>query len=172
MRKKNEFCQIAPEDIKDNPFEAIGSDWMLITAGNLSGYNMMTASWGAWGILWHKPVCFCFLRPHRYTYEFMEKADYFTLSYFDKKYKKALNICGAKSGRDIDKAAVCGLTPLEGDNGSVYFQEARMVLILKKIYFQDINPENFLEAQINDNYPKKDYHRMYAGEVIKCLLKK
>ncbi|MFH1692024.1 MAG: flavin reductase [Candidatus Omnitrophota bacterium] len=166
------FKEIKPQEIPDNPFEAIGTGWMLITAGNLKKYNMMTASWGGWGVLWHKNICFCVVRPGRYTYAFLEKADYFTLSYFDSQHKGKLEFCGAKSGRDVDKMKLAGLTPVEGLNGSVYFQEARLVIVCKKIYYQQINPENFLEASIENNYPNKDYHRMYVGEVLNCLLEK
>ncbi|HAJ56393.1 MAG TPA: flavin reductase [Candidatus Omnitrophica bacterium] len=172
MKKEKSFKAISPESIEANPFKAIGSDWMLVAAGTPSDFNMMTASWGGWGVLWHRPVCFCVVRPNRYTYDFMERSDYFTFSYFDKKYKKALNLCGTRSGRDVDKVESTGLTP-EGYGGTcVYFKEASLVVVLKKIYFQDIEPENFLDSKIADNYPKKDYHRMYIGEVVKCLLKK
>lgn len=171
MKGRGTFKIIKPEDIKDNPFKTIGTEWMLITAGMFEKYNMMTASWGGWGILWHMPVCFCVVRPHRYTFEFMEKASYFTLSTFDKKYKKTLDFCGAKSGRDVDKTSATGLTPVKDSSGAVYFQEARLAIVLKKIYFQDIDPAHFLDPKIEDNYPKKDYHRMYIGKVVKCLIK-
>lgn len=169
MKKSKDFKVVKPESIKDNPFQAIGTDWMLLCAGTMKKFNMMTASWGGWGILWHKPVCFCVVRPGRYTYGFMEKHGYFTLSYFDKKYKKALDFCGTKSGRDMDKATASGLTPVEDATGAVYFKEARLVIVLKKIYFQEIEPKNFLDPKIEDNYPNKDYHRLYVGEVVKCL---
>ncbi len=165
------FKEVQPQDIKDNPFRVIGTDWMLITAGTLKKYNMMTASWGGWGVLWHKNVCFCVVRPGRYTYEFMEQADYFTLSYFDGTHKEKMKFCGANSGRDVDKMRLAGLTPAESTPGCVYFQEARLVIICKKIYFQQIAPENFLDKHIEDNYPQKDYHRMYVGEVTRCFVK-
>ena len=166
---KKDLKEIKPEAIKDNPFYAIGQEWMLITAGSKPKFNMMTASWGGWGVLWHRPICFCVVRPGRYTYEFMEKATHFTLSYFGKKYKKALELCGTKSGRDVDKVKATGLTPIKDKKGCVYFKEARLVIMLKKIYFQQIDPGHFLDPKINENYPKKDYHRMYVGEVVKCL---
>jgi flavin reductase (DIM6/NTAB) family NADH-FMN oxidoreductase RutF len=165
------FTALGPLQIKDNPFKLIGADWMLITAGDKKKFNMMTASWGGCGVLWNKNVCFCFIRPVRYTYEFMERAENFTLSFFDKKYKSVLELCGAKSGRDIDKAKETGLTPVYEGQASVYFQEARLVIVCKKIYFSQIDPKNFLEASIEENYPKKDYHRMYVGSIIKVLQK-
>lgn len=165
------FRQIKPEDIKDNPFQAIGQDWMMILAGEPGKFNMMTASWGGWGVLWHKPAAFCFIRPQRYTYEFMEKAENYSLNFFDQKYKKALELCGSKSGREINKPKESGLTTQTDKSGALYFSEARLVLVCKKIYYQQILPANFLDESIQENYPKKDYHRMYVGQVLSVLEK-
>lgn len=166
-----EFKEIKPEQIRDNVFSLIGSDWMLITSGTLESYNFMTASWGGFGVLWGKKICFCVIRPHRYTYSFMEKSSFFTLSFFDEKYRSVLNFCGTKSGRNVNKAKATGLTLIKGTLDDVYFAEARLVLECKKNYFQDIDPNNFIDATIDENYPKKDYHRMYIGEIIKCFMR-
>ena len=134
-------------------------------------YNTMTASWGAMGELWNKDVCFCFIRPQRYTYEFTEKNELFTLSFFGEEYRKALSFCGRNSGRDCDKAKETGLTPIEVD-GSVSFEESEIIIVLKKIAYQDIKPEGFIDESIDEkNYPQKDYHRMYIGEVVSCYVK-
>jgi len=143
---------------------------MLITAGDDKGFNTMTASWGGLGVLWNKSVAFTFIRKQRYTYEFTEDNDLFTLCFFDEDYRNALSICGSKSGRDIDKVKETGLTPVHID-GTTYFDEARLVLVCKKQYFQDIDPKNFLNADIEKNYPAKDYHRMYIGEIVKVLVR-
>lgn len=164
------FIEIKPEQFTDNTFKLIGADWMLITAGTLDSYNTMTASWGGFGILWNKNVCFCVVRPTRHTYNFIEKSGAFSLSFFDDKYRKALQFCGSHSGRDVDKAASTGLTPVAGDNGTVYFNEARLVIECKKLYFQDIDPKNFIDIALDKNYPLKDYHRMYIGEISKSFL--
>lgn len=164
------FVEIRPDEIKDNPIRLIGKEWMLLTAGSPDRFNTMTASWGTLGEMWAKPVCFCFVRPQRYTYEFMEKDDGFTLSFFGQKYKPQLNFCGSRSGREIDKVAECGFTPRPSENGSVFFDEARLVLECRKLYFQDLDPANFLDDSIIKNYPKKDYHRMYVGEITRALL--
>ena len=140
---------------------------MLITAGNIDKYNMMTASWGGFGILWDMEVCFCFIRPTRYTYNFMEKETYFTICFFDEEHRDVLDFCGTKSGRDINKMSYDKLTPYTGSMGNVYFTEARMIIECRKIYFQDIDPGNFLKPGIGKNYPIKDYHRLYIGEIIK-----
>ncbi|GAI13637.1 unnamed protein product, partial [marine sediment metagenome] len=108
----NKFQAIAPEDINDNVFKLIGSDWMLVTAGTPGSFNTMTAAWGGWGVLWTRNICFCVIRPSRYTYQFAEKATGYTLCFFEEKYRKVLEFCGSKSGRDVDKIAETGLTPV------------------------------------------------------------
>jgi flavin reductase (DIM6/NTAB) family NADH-FMN oxidoreductase RutF len=162
------FSEIRAELLTDNPFKLIGKDWMLITAGAPEKFNTMTASWGGLGVLWERTVAFCFIRPTRYTYEFVERSRTFTLSFFEEKHRKALSFCGSHSGRDRDKIREAGLTPVK-DEGYVYFKEARLVLACRKLYFQDISPDRFLEEKISDLYPQKDYHRMYVGEIVQCL---
>lgn len=164
------FKEITPVEITDNMIHLIGKEWMLITAGTPGHFNTMTASWGAMGELWLKPVCFCFVRPQRYTYEFMEKRDAFTLSFFDERYKPQLNFCGSRTGRETDKADECGFTPVAAENGSVYFEQARLVIECRKLYFQDLDPVNFLDPVIMKNYPQKDFHRMYVGEITRTLV--
>jgi flavin reductase (DIM6/NTAB) family NADH-FMN oxidoreductase RutF len=162
--------EIGPEDLPDNPFTLIGTDWMLITAGAPERFNTMTASWGGLGVLWDRKACFIFVRPTRHTFHFLESAGTFTLSFFEERYRPALRFCGTRSGRDTDKIAGSGLTPA-GAGGSVWFREARLVMVCRKLYFQDLGPERFLDPRIADLYPKKDYHRMYVGEIERCLLK-
>lgn len=145
---KDLFKEISPESITDNPFKLIGKDWMLITAGAMSGFNTMTASWGGVGVLWGRNVCFCFIRPVRHTFQFMEKAGQFTLSFFTEDHRKALNFCGANSGRSVDKPKACGLTPQETADGMVSFKEARMIFECKKLYFHDFDPARFIDPAI------------------------
>jgi flavin reductase (DIM6/NTAB) family NADH-FMN oxidoreductase RutF len=164
------FIQIGPEQIEDNPFKLIGGDWMLITAGTFNKCNTMTASWGGLGVLWDKHVVFCFIRPSRYTFEFVERHPVFTLSFFDASYRPVLEFCGSQSGRHVNKIERCGLTPVEAANGSVYFQEARLVLECRKLYYQDIDPNAFMAQTLNAIYPEKDYHRMYIGEIERVWL--
>ncbi len=166
-----ELHPIDPCLIKDNTFKLIGTDWMLVTAGSIKSFNTMTASWGAFGELWNKKICICFVRPVRHTYSFMEKSDYYTLSFFDEQHRDVLKLCGTKSGRDVDKVAATGITPVAAESGAVYFSQARLVLECRKIYTHDLNPDNFIDPKIHDEYPEKDYHRMYVGEVVRCLMK-
>ena len=156
--------------LQENMFKAIGSDWMLVTSGNSQNFNTMTASWGGIGILWNKNVSFVFIRPQRYTFEFMEKNEYYSLSFFDKKYKSALTFCGTNSGKNVDKIEKTGLTPNFSES-SPYFDEAKMIIICKKIYTDFIKPEAFIDKTLEKNYKDKDYHKMYVGEIVKVLVK-
>lgn len=166
------FNEMNPRGFNENTFKMWAEDWTLITAGAPDSYNTMTAAWGGFGVLWNKNVCWCVIRPVRYTYEFMERAECFTLSFFEEKYRGALDLCGNKSGREIDKAAAAGITPIPGKlTGTTAFAEARMILECRKIYFQDLEPGNFIEKEIDAHYPRKDYHRMYFGEIVNCLIK-
>jgi flavin reductase (DIM6/NTAB) family NADH-FMN oxidoreductase RutF len=160
--------QIDPEDIKENVFKLIGKDWMLITAGVPDRFNTMTASWGGLGVLWEKKVCFSVVRPTRYTYKFLEESATYTLSFFSDEFREALTICGTKSGRDIDKVRESGLTPTF-DGSAISFKEARLVFECRKLYFQDIVPTNFMDSGLERYYPEKDYHRLYVGEIVRCL---
>ncbi|MEI8049221.1 MAG: flavin reductase [Bacteroidota bacterium] len=164
----NDFQKIEPQDINQNPFKLIDDDWFLLSAGNLETFNTMTASWGGMGVLWNKPVVFCFVRPQRYTYKFMESNELFTMSFFSESHREALNLCGKASGRQTDKMKATGLKPIESPGGSVFYEQARLMLECRKLYFSDIDPAHFLLDKINANYPKKDYHRMYIGEIISC----
>ena len=159
------ITSISPEQMKDNPFKLTGTDWFLLTAGTLESFNMLTAGWGGFGVLWDRNVCYTFVRQTRYTYEFIEKNDLFTMSFFPEDYKKALAFCGANSGRDVNKVEKTGLTPVALDSGAVYFEEARMVIECRKIYHQDIDPNNFHISDIHDFYGLNDFHRMYVGEI-------
>jgi len=162
------FNALNLEALPDNIFKLISKDWMLITAGSLNHYNTMTANWGGLGHLWKRHVCFVFVRPQRYTYQFMEAAPTFSLTFFAERYRSALELCGSRSGRDLDKAAACGLTPIEITPGITSFAEARLILECKKIYAQDIDPARFIDPSIAEIYPSQDYHRMYIGEILLC----
>ncbi len=171
IRTEENFDIIDLEGITENVFKMIDKDWMLVTAGNMQSLNTMTASWGGLGILWHKRVAIIFVRPTRFTYQFMEEEDIFSLSFFGGNYREALNLCGTQSGRDINKVEKAGLTPAIRESGGIFFQESSLVFICKKLYFDDLKPDHFLDPTIEDNYPKKDYHRMYIGEIIEALRK-
>lgn len=165
------FREIFPNDVEDNPFTLIGKDWMLITAGDEKKHNTMTASWGGVGVLWNKPVSTIYIRPQRYTLQFVEESEYYSLCFFDEEYRSALNFCGTKSGRDCDKDKETGFTPLF-DREAPYYEQARLVFICRKLYRQDLMAESFLDEQtLSRNYPAMDLHRMFIGEIVTVLEK-
>lgn len=166
------FKKLEPDSLNENVFTLIDKKWFLLTAGDKDSYNTMTASWGGLGILWNRRVAFCFVRPTRHTYTFMETSDYFTMSFFlDPAARSILNYCGKYSGRDVNKIEATGLVPLHNQRGTVYFEQADLILECRKIYSDLIKPEAFLDDIIEKHYPQNDYHRMYIGEIIECLVK-
>ncbi len=156
-------------DLLLKPFSTIGQEWMLITAGNgtkREEWNTMTASWGSFGVFWNKNTVTCVIRPTRYTWQFVEREALITFSFFTPAMKKALQICGSTTGANTDKAAAAGVTPVLLEKGAVGFKEAALNIVCRKIYAQDIEPANFIEKSLDENYPKKDYHRMYINEIV------
>ncbi len=163
------FVTRRPEEMAGNPFSMIGDEWMLITAGDEKKCNTMTADWGGLGVVWNKPVSFIFVRPQRYTYQFVEAQPGYTLSFFDAEWKKQMAYLGTASGRDEDKIAKAGLT-LAFSDGLPYFEEARLVLVCRKLYRQDLRQDCFVDtATDRASYPERDYHRLYVGEVLRVL---
>ena len=153
------------------PLYKIDKEWALLTCGKKEKFNMMTISWGGLGTLWHKPIATIYVRPNRYTNEFIENNDYFTLSFYDEEYKKDLGFLGSKSGRDIDKISYTNLTPEIIDNG-ITFKEANLTIVCKKIYFQDLDIKNIPQTEIDRFYNNEPVHRMYIGEVIDIIDKR
>lgn len=164
----NNFKEIKPDMIKKNPFQAIGKDWMLVTAGNTEKMNAMTASWGGLGVMFGKNVAFTVIRPQRYTKEFIDREESFSLCFFDKKYRNVLNYFGTVSGRDEDKIANSGLTTAFYDN-TPYFAEANTVLICKKLFVQPLDKNTLIDDKIASWYPQKDYHTLYISEIVNVL---
>lgn len=157
------------------PFDKVNLDvfqlWkdsLLLTAGeNESGrFNTMTIGWGSLGVMWGMPIAMVVVRPSRYTYGFMEKSPSFTITAFDARYKEALAIMGSKSGRDLDKVAVTGLTPLQSLKISAPgFEEARLIFECEKIYADDLNVEA-MDPSTLKHYANGDFHRIYLGKVV------
>ena len=153
----------------DPIFHRIGSDWMLISASDGERVNTMTASWGCCGVLWSKPIAVCFIRPQRHTFSIIEGATHFSLAFFDGEEREALRYCGKYSGRDGDKFKGAGLTCLQTEDGIPYPKEAKKVLICKKIYVDHIKEDGFLDPSLLSNYPEKDYHGVFVGEIVACI---
>ena len=181
--ESKEFKKIDPKEIPGNPIKKMDEEWMLITAGNSESYNTMTASWGSLGELWSKPVATCYIRPERYTFNFIEKSEYYTLCFFGEEHRAALDFCGTKSGRefpDVNKAEVAGLTPAYTENGAVYFEEAYLVIECKKLYAEQFKKENFTaEVAMNSRTTgqttiyneTESMHKFYIGEIVNCWIR-
>ncbi len=160
---------VAPESLAVNPFELIGEQWTLITAGNGESLNTMTASWGGFGVLWNKPVVYIFIRPQRYTLGFVERESTFSLSFFDEEYRSALKLLGSKSGRDGDKIAEAGLTPDFTPSGTPTFKEASLVMECRKMFAATLGADDFVDTALRESiYPKGDFHRVFVGEIVGC----
>jgi len=152
-------------------FKIYDKKWALVTAGTPEKFNSMTISWGGLGTLWGKAVATVYIRPTRYTYEFMEQNEYFSLSFFPEENRAALRVMGTKSGRDVDKVALSGLTPVNSENGTVAYKEAEVVLICRKMYAQDMDP-NAMPAEVRERfYNGEAAHRMYIAEVVGMIEK-
>ena len=159
------FTKINIAEQTFNPFEKIGKQWLLVSAGDESKWNTMTASWGGVGVIWGKPSATCYIRHSRYTKEFVDNNEYFTLTFLQDGNRDALNLLGSKSGRDIDKMHESGLTPVFVD-GQPTFAEAELVLVCRKRCCAEIPPES-LEAETRERwYADQDYHAMYIGEIV------
>lgn len=150
--------------------EKIGRGALLTVSKESGEINTMTVSWGSAGVLWNKEVCTVFVRPQRYTYEFCEQGDTLTLSFFGEKRRDTLSFCGTKTGRDVDKFATCGLK-YELKNNACIFDDAKVTLVLKKLYSQDISGECFYDKSPLSNYKNNDFHRAYTCEITDVITK-
>lgn len=155
-------------DFHANSFDIFDKDWALLTAGTEQRFNTMTISWGGLGTLWSKPVVTVYVKPIRYTHDFMEQNDYFTVSFYPEKCRRALEILGTLSGRDGDKVAKTSLTPKALEHGMT-FQEAKVTLVCKKIYRQDLDTAQMPAEVVSTYYTTEAAHTMYIGEVVDII---
>lgn len=164
------FNTIQPENLSENVFKLIGKDWLLLTAEKEGQVNTMTASWGGMGIMWNKPVTYIFVRPQRYTKEFIDGNTKLSISVLDESYRNQLKYLGTVSGRDEPKIQKAGLTVSHAYDVPV-FDQAKITFVCKKIFFQELNPAGFVDTTIDSViYPTKDYHTMYICEIEKILI--
>jgi len=158
-------------ELSMKPVDLWMNQWFLLTSGTPEEYNMMTVSWGSIGCLWNKPIVQVFVRPQRYTYEFTEGFDSFTLCAFPAAYRKDLNILGTISGRDGDKLSKTNLTSMPSSRISApSYKQASLILECRKIYKQDMDPQGFIDNTIQNHYPVNDYHRIYFGEILAVFI--
>lgn len=174
------YKNIKPSEFNKNIFNLIGKDWFLMTAESLGVVNPMTVAWATFGILWGKPVVSVAVRPERYTHEIASKADTFSLTVFNKEYRKMLGFCGTKSGRDFNKVKECNLHVLYSGE-TPYFEEARLSFICKKLCVTSLKEEDFLGNKEftgkwygGENKPDGTgggYHDLFIAEITDILEK-
>ncbi|MDZ7294248.1 MAG: flavin reductase [candidate division KSB1 bacterium] len=160
---------LSTDDLCLRVFDLWTNRWLVLTAGDFRAghYNAMTVAWGSFGQMWEKPFVQVVVRPSRYTYGFMERYPTFTLCAFPEEYRPALQLLGSMSGRDGDKIAAAGLTPQASQVvAAPCFVEAELVIECRKMYWDDLAPEHFGDAEIASLYPRGDYHRVYFGEIL------
>ncbi len=159
--------EISVSQLTDNMFDAIGKEWMLVTAGTPDHFNMMTASWGGVGILWGKPVAFVFIRPERYTHEYIEQSSHLTLSFLGEENRSILNFCGTKSGRDVNKVEATGLRPLTTPGSQVTYEQARLTLECRKLYKTHMQPDEFIDKSNLEKWygERGGLHDVYVVEI-------
>ncbi len=165
------YRHLTPDKIPGNIIKMVGEDWMLITAGTGEQFNMMTASWGGIGVLYNKPVTFCFIHPSRYTYQFMETHDTYTLSFYTEAYREVLQLCGTISGRDSNKIEASGLTPVTTENGGKAFKEAWLIIECRKLVTQPFTPEGICDEAVKASRSGQPLHTMYIGEILNVWVK-
>lgn len=167
------------EKLNINSYELFSKRWAALSSGTeQSGYNAMTIAWGTIGSLWEKekhsnqlPVMTVFVRPNRYTNTVMSRNDYFSVAVFEEKDRKILGYLGSHTGRKENKYVGAGITPVFDDK-VVYPKEAELVFICRKIYEASLKEENFIDQElIPFNYPDKDFHEVYIGQIEKVLIK-
>ncbi len=149
-------------------FSQFDKKWALLTAGDLNDFNTMTVSWGGLGTIWNKPVATVYVRKSRLTHEYMDKNEYFTVSYYPEECRKILGVLGSKSGRDMDKIHNSGLTAVKAGE-SVSFKEAEVTLVCKKLFMQEIDIDKMPKDVAETMYPTRDAHDMYIGEVVEII---
>ena len=155
-------------ELKQNPAELIGKQWMLITAGTPENFNTMTASWGGLGYLWNRPVAFVFVRPNRHTATFIDAQPSFTLSFMPEKYRNDLIFCGRNSGRDVDKMAATSLQPFTTPNGLVAMDDAELVIECRKMAVASMQEADFVDySEVSPQWydPANPLHKVYICEI-------
>ena len=165
------YKRIDPEKIPGNIIKMLSEDWMLITAGNPTKFNMMTASWGGLGVLFGKPSAFCFINPMRYTYSLMEQGETYTLSFYTEAYRDALKLCGTVSGKDTNKVEASGLTPLTTPSGTQAFSEAWLIIECRKMVVQPLSQDVIVDPTVRQSFDGKPVNTLFIGEILNVWVK-
>ena len=156
-------------------FDMFNNQWALATAGSMDHYNTCTIAWGSLGTIWGGPgrgrsIVTIYINPDRYTWDFLKESDIFTVSFFPPEERAALGYLGSHSGRDFDKVAEAGLTPVELASG-VTFSEANLTFACKKLYQGPFEREGLADEINNGIYRSWQPHWMFVGEIVDVLEK-
>lgn len=160
--------QIPIEQLDLKPFTAFAPEGLLLVSGSgVDNANVMTIGWGMFGVIWGKPMAMVMVRPTRHTWQFIDKAPDFTINWLTDEWKEALQLCGNKSGRDLDKFAATGLRAAQGAVvGSPVLAESVLALECRTLYKDTLHPELFLAPSLERHYAQRDYHGLFFGEVV------
>ena len=145
----------------------------ILSAGDKNSYNSMVIGWGLIGAAWQKPLFIVYVKPDRYTYQFMEKTTFFTVNFIRKDLYKKFVPYGNKSGRDINKEEASGVHIQFLDDGGITFEEAEEVYVCKMMARAHLKKEE-MSPEIIEFYEKasvafkqnKEPHGIYIGEII------
>jgi len=161
---------ISPSDHVDRLFAALSNGGaLLVVRGPDQRANPMTIGWGTIGQIWGRPMFLVLVRPSRYTFGLIEKADHFTVNVPDGDMERELEYCGTRSGRDGDKISACGLTALDGVTpGTTVIAQARYFYECRIVHKNDIVPGGFPDEIARHYYSGGDYHRVYFGEIVQA----
>lgn len=160
---------ISPEQFLTHIYDLWEHQWLVLTSGDFAAgrFNGMTVAWGSFGSMWARPFAQVVVRPQRYTFEFLEAYPTFTVCAFSEVYRPALNIMGSKSGRQVNKIAEAGLTPIASSAvAAPGYAEAELIVECRKLYWDDMEAGHFLDPDLGKGYPSRDYHRIYYGEIL------
>ena len=171
------FRQITPKEIQGSVFSLVGTDYTVITAGSPSEFNSMVASFGGWGMLFEKPVTWCFLRSNRYTLEMIRKEKTYTMSYFEKEYQEDFMLFGSKSGRDSNKMKESKLTSIQTPAGNTTYKEAKLIIECELTEVTTVSPDDFYTKEGREfvegaHAETGDYHKVVFGTITNVWVKK
>lgn len=162
------FEKISIFDVNENAVKLFKIDNPIVVFGDINKHNGLTVAWGTLGCLWSKDIATVYVKPNRYSFEFANNCEYFSIVWFDESIRKEINrVYGSMSGKNVDKEKLCNLTPIELDN-SVAYKEASLVIVCKKIYQNPLNKDNILSEEVLSKPLYQDglFHSEYYGEIV------
>ncbi len=160
-----EFCSVSVPEFSFSAFRDFRRG-AILTAKNVDGaFNGMTVSWGGTGVIWGKNVMFFFVRPERYTFSFLTEGSAVSLSFFGDTYKDVLRFYGKASGRTVNKAEVCELSPFVLPSGGVSYREAERIFSGRVLYGAPLVPEGVMDGELFSFYTREGYHRVFIAEI-------